>query len=75
MPRLIQLIILRQIKALERDVFPDGKCIRKLKGLKGAFYRLRVGEYRAVFDVESDSVTIHRVINRKDLERVISTLK
>jgi mRNA interferase RelE/StbE len=29
-------------------------------------YRLRCGDYRVLFDVEEDSVIIHRVLNRKD---------
>ncbi len=67
--------MLRQIKTLEVNVTPDGKRIKKLKGVKGSFYRLRIGDYRALFEVEGDSVTVHRVVNRKELDRVISRLK
>ena len=74
LPKSIQILSLRQIKSLESSVAPDGKRIKKLKGIKGAFYRLRIGDYRALFEVQRNSVTIHRVINRKDLDRVVSRL-
>ncbi len=57
------------------NVTPDGNRIKKLKGVKGPFYRLRIGDYRALFQVEGDPVIIHRVIDRKELDRVVSKLK
>jgi len=65
----------RQIKTLEMNVTPVGNRIKKLKGVKGAFYRLRIRDYRAMFEVQGNKVTIHRVINRKELDRVVSRLK
>ncbi|OGW60733.1 MAG: hypothetical protein A2V83_10780 [Nitrospirae bacterium RBG_16_64_22] len=75
LPATTQRLALRQITTLEAGVSPDGKRVKKLKGIKGSFFRLRIGDYRAVFEVEEGAVVIHRVIDRKDLERVVSRLK
>lgn len=75
LPKTIQPTALRQIKTLELNVIPDGKRIKKLKGVKGTFYGLRVGNYRVVFEVEEYSIIIHRIIDRKELDRVVSKLK
>lgn len=32
-------------------------------------YRFRIGDYRVVFDIEGDLITIHRVGDRKDIYR------
>ena len=74
LPKPIQTSALRQIKTLETNITPDGNRIKKLKGIKGTFYRLRIGDYRAVFEVEGKQVTILRVIDRKDLDRIVSRL-
>jgi len=75
LPKSVQTTTLRQIRTLEVSVVPHGSRIKKLKGIKGTFYRLRIGDYRAIFEVQADSVTIHRIIDRKELDRVISRLK
>lgn len=74
LPRPVQATALRQINTLETNVTPDGHRIKKLRGVTGSFYRLRIGDYRAVFEVEGERVIVHRIINRKDLERVITRL-
>lgn len=75
LPAAVRPSMFRQIKTLETNVLPDGKRIKKLKGIKGPFFRLRIGDYRAVFEVEERAVVIHRVVDRKDLDRVVSRLK
>ena len=75
LPKRVLETTLRQIKSLEGNITPDGKRIKKLKGLKGSFYRLRSEDYRIVFEVEGKFVTVHRIVDRKELERVISKLR
>ncbi len=50
---------------LETDPAPDGKHIKKLKGYVN-LYRLRVGDYRVVFEWKSETVTVIRVLTRQD---------
>jgi len=50
---------------LETNPHPDGKHIKKLKGYKD-LYRLRIGDYRAVFEWKSNTVTVVRLLTRQD---------
>ncbi|MDD5228679.1 MAG: type II toxin-antitoxin system RelE/ParE family toxin [Methylococcales bacterium] len=45
--------------------FPHVKQIKKLTQFEPA-YRLRVGDYRILFDVEDDKILIGRVLHRKE---------
>jgi len=49
--------ILSSCLRLETNPHPDGKHIKKLKGYKD-LYRLRIGDYRAVFECKSNTVTV-----------------
>ena len=65
LPRADYERILNGCLRLETNPVPDGKHIRKLKGFKD-LYRLRVGEYRVIFEWRSDTVTAIRVLTRQD---------
>ncbi|KIM07717.1 MAG: plasmid stabilization protein [Sulfurovum sp. FS08-3] len=51
-------------KILELKKFPDTANIKKLTNFEPA-YRLRVGNYRVLFDVIEDRVIIGRVLHQK----------
>jgi mRNA interferase RelE/StbE len=55
--------ILRKIERLEQGLHGD---IKRLHGAEAA-YRLRMGDYRILFDVEGDVIVIRRIGNRKDV--------
>lgn len=55
--------ILSKIALLER--FPHIPNTKKLTNFKPP-YRLRVGNYRALFDVEGETLTVYRVKHRKE---------
>jgi len=74
-PNDLRKKILPDIKNLSSNPFPSGSSIKKLKGFKRPLYRLRSGDFRILYRVESHTITIMRVINRKELERVIKRLK
>ncbi len=57
--------ILASCLRLETNPYPDGKHIKKLKGYKD-LYRLRIGDYRAVFEWKSNAVTVVRLLTRQD---------
>jgi mRNA interferase RelE/StbE len=52
-------------KILELEHFPNVPNVRRLTNFEPA-YRLRVGDYRILFDVMNDAIEIGRVLHRKD---------
>jgi mRNA-degrading endonuclease RelE of RelBE toxin-antitoxin system len=48
-----------------------GKTVKTIQGLADSFHRLRVGDYRVMYDViEEDSVIlVLGIVHRADLER------
>ena len=52
-----------QIQQLQN--FPDVPNIKKLKNHQPVF-RLRVGDYRVLFDVEDDLIIVARIKHRKE---------
>ncbi|NOQ34832.1 MAG: type II toxin-antitoxin system RelE/ParE family toxin [Methylococcaceae bacterium] len=51
-------------KILELKDFPDVLNVKKLTNFEPA-YRLRVGDYRILFDVTEDTIEIGRILHRK----------
>jgi mRNA interferase RelE/StbE len=68
LPLSLRVRITRAIEALAEDPLPPGS--RKLKGEEHA-YRIRVGDYRTIYDVLRDMVVVLvlRVGHRKDIYR------
>ena len=56
------LQIVRKIARLESGLQGD---IKRLKG-HGFAYRLRMGNFRILFDVDEDTMTIRRIKDRKE---------
>lgn len=66
--------IVRALQTLEDTPFPRGKLIKKIKGTKMDYYRLRVDTYRVFYIVEGARVVVLRVFNKKDTGRFIRNL-
>ncbi len=67
--------IIEDTKVLSTNPFSFGGSIKKLRGFKPPLYRLRAGDYRVLYRIHGDLVTIMRVIDRKDLERIIKRMR
>lgn len=52
-------------KILELQNFPDVSNVKKLTQFEPAF-RLRVGDYRILFDVFENTILIGRILHRKE---------
>jgi mRNA interferase RelE/StbE len=52
-------------KILNLKDFPDVSNIKNLTNFEPA-YRMRVGDYRILFDVNEDIIEIGRILHRKD---------
>lgn len=62
LPKDIQKRIVDRIEDLENELGGD---VRRLTD-HDPHFRLRVGDYRVLFDTEDSIVTIYRVVNRRE---------
>ncbi|MDI6891710.1 MAG: type II toxin-antitoxin system RelE/ParE family toxin [Actinomycetota bacterium] len=58
----------KAIEGLQENPFPSGKKIKTIKGAEKTF-RYRVGDYRIIYEVGAQTVTILAVLHRRDLGR------
>ena len=63
LPARERVQVLRKIERLEHGLHGNIKHLHNAE----AAYRLRMGDYRILFDVESDVIVIRRIGNRKDV--------
>jgi mRNA interferase RelE/StbE len=73
-PELPKKKIIASIKKLSSNPFASSPNIKKLKGFKPPIYRIRSGDFRALYRVHENTIIILRVIDRKDLEKVLKKL-
>ena len=65
MPTGIQSRVLAKIEAMSTDLRGD---VKRLTGFTSE-YRLRVGDYRVLFEIEGRSVVVYRVRHRREAYR------
>jgi len=70
----VALRIAKKMKELTQAPSPRGDTVKRLVGFPEPTYRLRIGDYRAVFRVEDKRVRILRVVHRSELERALGDL-
>ena len=75
LPKDIHRKVIQDISDLAADPFPEGQAKKKLKGFKFALYRLRSGNHCVLYRIDGKMVTIMRVIDRKDLDKIAKRLK
>jgi mRNA interferase RelE/StbE len=73
-PEKLRDQIHRDLRNLESAPFPSGTYIKRLRGFRPPVYRLRSGNFRILYHIQENSVTILRVIDRKLLDRAIKRL-
>jgi mRNA-degrading endonuclease RelE of RelBE toxin-antitoxin system len=66
--------ILKKLRQLEDSPFPRGDAVKQLQGFETPTYRLRIGDYRAVYRIYGTVVVILRIIHRSELERGLRDL-
>ena len=62
LPKAAQRWVMARIEELQNDLSGD---VKKLTNFTPE-YRLRVGDYRVLFEVEDGRVVIYRILHRKD---------
>jgi mRNA interferase RelE/StbE len=73
-PEISKKKIIAAIQKLSTDPFSSNPHIKKLKGFKPPIYRIRSGDFRVLYRVQDKTIIILRVIDRKDLERIVKRL-
>ncbi len=63
--------VLSDLKTLEENPFPRGKLIKKIKGKKTSFYRLRIDKFRVFFEIQNRKIIIFRILSKKEADRFI----
>ena len=55
-----------RLRLLKRDPFRSGELtdIKKLKGPKRNYYRLRVGNYRAIYVIDGEKILVAKILPR-----------
>jgi mRNA interferase RelE/StbE len=66
--------IASSLRSIEENPFPRGKLIKKLKGTKEVYYRLRADKHRVFYMIEGSDVIVLRVLSKKDAEKFIRQL-
>ncbi len=66
--------VLSDLRTLEDNPFPRGKLIKKIKGKKTSFYRLRIDKFRVFFEIHHMKIVILRILSKKEADRFIKTL-
>jgi mRNA-degrading endonuclease RelE of RelBE toxin-antitoxin system len=65
--------ILDDLKVLQTRPWPGPPKVKKIEGYK-ALYRLRTRDYRSLFEPTEKGVVVLRVLDRKELERILRNL-
>jgi mRNA interferase RelE/StbE len=62
-PKIVASQIVRKVSRLEQGLHGNIKRLRQ----SDFGYRLRMGDYRILFDVEDDTIVIQKIGHRKDV--------
>ncbi len=54
-----------RIKRALRNIDPSRSTVKRLKGPKRDYFRLRVGEYRVILTVEGKRVLVVKILHRR----------
>jgi len=66
--------VVSDLRILEENPFPKGKLIKKIKGKKRAFYRLRIDKFRVFYEIQHMKIVILRILSKKEADRFIKKL-
>lgn len=61
--------VLADIRTLEADPLGSPPRVKRLRGFGIPLRRLRSGDYRVLYRLDADLVTVMRIVDRKGLER------
>ena len=65
LPRAVQERVAEKLRALREDLQGDVKRLTQFV----PSYRLCVGDYRVLFEIENEAVIVYRILHRRDAYR------
>ena len=65
LPRAVQERVAEKLRALREDLQGDVKRLTQFV----PSYRLRVGDYRVLFEIENEAVVVYRILHRREAYR------
>lgn len=68
-PQKDQVKIFLEKLYIESSIIENSYHIKKLKGGKGNFFRIRFGEYRLGYEKKESEIIIYRILHRKEIYR------
>ena len=75
LPNSVQLRVVGRLQALSGGLNTKSAAIKRLHGFPFPAYRLRIGDYRAVFLLEKEKVVVLRIVHRRELERALAAIR
>jgi mRNA-degrading endonuclease RelE of RelBE toxin-antitoxin system len=64
--------LISDLKSIKENPFQKPPKVKKIKGQNGSFWRLRTGDFRTLYRIQSHGViSILTIVPRKELERVL----
>lgn len=66
--------IISDLRILEKNPFPRGKLIKKIKGKKTPFYRLRIDKFRVFYEIQPAKTVVLRILSKEGADRFIKKL-
>ena len=60
-------------QVLSENPYPHDDRVKPIRGFPYPLYELKVANYRVVYTIEVNEVTVYLVIHRRDLERGLRT--
>jgi mRNA-degrading endonuclease RelE of RelBE toxin-antitoxin system len=73
-PGALKKKIIASLRKLSSHPFAPSPNIKKLKGFKPPIYRVRSRDFRVLYRIHDKTIIILRVIDRKNLEKVMKKL-
>jgi len=70
-----QIRIIDELNKLLKSPYNINKDIKKLKGINKKIYRLRLGDLRIIYFLSDTELVVLRIIDRKDLMKIIDSIK
>lgn len=74
LPKNIQKNISDDLESISHVTSPISSTNVKKTKTQNNYYRYRSGDYRVIFKIINHNIQVLRIINRKDLEKILSQL-